>query len=48
MTALESRRSAHADKRYLRLDLAAKYESAAEVREDFEILRLHDPVLELA
>lgn len=31
----------HPDKRYLRLDLAARYESAAEIREDFEILRLH-------
>jgi predicted phosphodiesterase len=38
----------HPDKRYLRLDLGAKYEIAAELREDFEILRLHEPVLVLA
>jgi len=34
--------AAHPNKRYLRLDLGAKYEIAAEVREDFEILRLLD------
>ncbi|MDB4941948.1 MAG: metallophosphoesterase [Labilithrix sp.] len=31
-----------ASKRYVRLDLGAHYESAAEIREDLEILRLHD------
>jgi 3',5'-cyclic AMP phosphodiesterase CpdA len=30
-----------ANKRYIRLDLSAHYEGAAEVREDFEILRLY-------
>lgn len=35
----------HANKRYIRLDLAAHYEGAAEVREDFEILRLHGDLL---
>lgn len=31
-----------ANKRYVRLDLSAHYESGAEIREDLEILRLHD------
>jgi hypothetical protein len=39
--------AAHPNKRYLRLDLGARYEIAAEIREDFEILRLHEPLLDL-
>jgi 3',5'-cyclic AMP phosphodiesterase CpdA len=34
----------HPNKRYVRLDLARHYELAAELREDVEILRLHEPV----